>query len=63
LNLFGQPLMTSDADAASPIVARARSYLGTPHEIAVTHLCHLGFVNISLRERLEHDNPPSTVTP
>ena len=53
--LLGPALSTSDADAASRMVARARSHFGTPHEIAANHLCNLGFVNISLRERITHD--------
>lgn len=68
-SLLGPPLSTSDGDAASRMVATARSHFGTPHEIAANHLCNVGFVNISLRERLEHDKTsfsgtaPSTTLP
>jgi transcriptional regulator with XRE-family HTH domain len=61
-SLLGPPLSTSDGDAASRMIANARSHFGTPHEIAANHLCNLGFVNISLRERLEHDKTPFTGT-
>jgi Zn-dependent peptidase ImmA (M78 family) len=60
--LLGPPLTTSDADAASRMVARARSHFGTPHEIAANHLCNLGFVNMTLRERLEYDKTSFTGT-
>jgi hypothetical protein len=35
---------------------------GTPHEIAVNHLCNQGFLHISLRERIEHDKTTFTGT-
>lgn len=61
-SLLGPALSISNADAASQMVARARSHFGTPHEIAANHLCNHGFVHISLRERLEHDKTPFTGT-
>jgi len=60
VSLLGPSLSISDADTASQLVARARSHFGTPHEIAVNHLCNHGFIHISIRERLEHDKTPFT---
>jgi hypothetical protein len=60
--LLGPALSISDADTASQMVARIRSHFGTPHEIAVNHLCNHRFVHISMRERLEHDTTPFTGT-
>ncbi len=61
-SLLGPALSISDADTASQMVARARSHFGTPHEIAVNHLCNHGFLHISLRERIEHDKTTFTGT-
>jgi Zn-dependent peptidase ImmA (M78 family) len=60
VSLLGSPSVTSDADTASRMVARARSHFGTPHEIAANHLCNLGFVNLNLRQRLEYEKTPFT---
>ena len=50
--LLGDPRGVSALDMAIALVARARSQFGTPHEIAVNHLCNLGFIDHRLREHV-----------
>ena len=69
VRLLGDPRGVSETARAADLVARSRSRFGTPHEIAVNHLCNLNFVDIRLREWLEATrttygaSPPSTSLP
>ncbi len=69
LKLLGTPHQVDVPAVALDLVARARSYFGTPHEIAANHLCNQRFVHIKLREWLEAEkadyrgNLPETSLP
>jgi Zn-dependent peptidase ImmA (M78 family)/transcriptional regulator with XRE-family HTH domain len=51
--LIGDPRSVSDPGLAIALVSKARSYFGTPHEIAANHLCNLKFIDLQLRDHLE----------
>lgn len=53
---LGEPRGISDRDAAIALVAKARSYFGTSHEITVNHLCNLNFIDLRLRPHLEAES-------
>ena len=53
MDMLGPPLDIQDLTGARELVSRARSHFGTPHEIAVNHLCNHRFVDRRLREWLE----------
>jgi hypothetical protein len=67
--MLGAPREVNEPGVALDLVTRARSRFGTPHEIAVNHLCNLRFVDRRQRAWLEAERttfagaPPPTTLP
>jgi Zn-dependent peptidase ImmA (M78 family) len=58
--LMGVPRGVNEPGAAKEMVARARSWFGTSHELTANHLCNLRFIDRNLRPWLEAEKSSFT---
>lgn len=54
---FGSERQVQSMPQAQGLVQKARTVFGTTWRIAANHLCNQGFIDTSLREQLEHEEP------